>query len=247
MSNSCISFNNAASVFGQRITDYHCHLLPGLDDGSPNLDESIQMALLLAAAGYREVYCTPHMMKGVYEVNNDDVLEAITKLQASLDNENIKIKLLAGREYYLDEYFPQFIKQPLLLEGTNFFMIELSNHGSPAYVKDVLFDLICKGYVPLICHPERCSLLREEVKPPSRWKPHFFMQAGRNEAIQGIIHNSLLEYLCEIGCKFQGNLGSVTGFYGKHVSEIVARFNSMNLYSYAGTDAHSAGMLRGIL
>ena len=139
----------------QRTTDYHCHILPGVDDGPKEKDESIEMARLLAGAGYREVYCTPHLIKGMYEVSNEEVLHGRDKLQRELEKQGIGITLHSGREYYLDEFLLDYISKPLLLEGTTCMMIEIPNNTSVDLVKETLFVIKRRGYTPLIAHPER--------------------------------------------------------------------------------------------
>ena len=105
--------------------DYHCHLLPGLDDGPKEIDESVAMAAALLKAGFRKIYCTPHLMKGCYDADNQAVLSAVIILQKRLTAENIKIEIFPGREYYLDEFLGGYLKHPLTLGKTNYIMIEI--------------------------------------------------------------------------------------------------------------------------
>ncbi|HHE07923.1 MAG TPA: phosphoesterase, partial [Chlorobaculum parvum] len=73
------------------MTDYHCHLLPNIDDGPTTIDESIEMAKLLVNAGYDTVYCTPHLIKGLYEADNKTVKTAVNDLQNALNQEKIAL------------------------------------------------------------------------------------------------------------------------------------------------------------
>ena len=232
----------------QRTTDYHCHILPGVDDGPKEKDESIKMARLLAEAGYREVYCTPHLIKGMYEVSNDEVLQERDKLQHDLEKEGIGIKLLAGREYYLDEFLLDYIIKPLLLEGTTCMMIEIPNNTSVDLVKETLFAVKRRGYTPLIAHPERCFLLETaEQKPPGagRWKRWLSQRSGQNNDTEP--GNELLSYLKQLGCQFQGNLGSINGQYGGRVKASARYYEKTGVYTHAGTDAHSPDAVKNIL
>ena len=232
----------------QRITDYHCHILSGLDDGPKLMDESIQMARLFAEAGYREVYCTPHLIKGMYEFTNEEVLHERDKLQRKLELVGIGIKLLVGREYYLDEFLLDYMNLPLLLEGTTFMMIEIPSNTSVDLVKETLFAVKRRGYIPLIAHPERCFLLElSESEPQSAGKlKRWFLRGGtvNNDAESG---NELLSYLEKIGCQFQGNLGSINGQYGGRVKANAKCFERKRIYTHSGTDAHSPEALRAIL
>ena len=232
----------------QRQIDYHCHILPGLDDGPKREDESIEMARLLAAAGYLEVYCTPHLIKGMFDVSTEAVLHERDKLQQELKREGINIKLLAGREYYLDEFLVDFIRQPLLLEGTTCMMIEIPSRTSVDLVKETLFAVKRSGYTPLIAHPERCSLLSIPVGEQQiavKRKQWF----SRSAAVQSNTEpgNELLPYLQQLGCQFQCNLGSLGGRYGNRVKANAGYFEKNGVYTHSGTDAHSPEAVMAIL
>ena len=87
--------------------DYHCHILPAIDDGAVSIDESIAMAKSLSDFGYKTVCCTPHCIKGYYDITPQKVREATLMLQADLDNADIPLELWPGMEYMLDEYFSE--------------------------------------------------------------------------------------------------------------------------------------------
>ena len=232
----------------RKTTDYHCHILPGVDDGAKNQNESIQMARLFADAGYREVYCTPHLIKGMYEVSNEEVFHERDKLQRELEDEGIGIKLLVGREYYLDEFLFDYINKPLLLEGTTCMMIEIPNNTAVDMVKETIFAVKRRGYTPLIAHPERCFLLETAQREPQsagRWKRWFSRGGAQNNDTESC--NELLRYFIQLGCQFQGNLGSIKGQYGGRVKASARNFENNGVYTHAGTDAHSPDAVKDIL
>lgn len=233
----------------QPVTDYHCHLLPGIDDGSPNTEESLAMASMLAEAGYSRVYCTPHFIKGIYEVSDRDVLQEILKLQKALDDGGIALQLCAGREYYLDEFFFEHLSHPLLMEGTKCLMIEIPDYTPVALVKEVLFKIHCSGYVPLIAHPERCSLidLPAEQQDVRRGILKSWISVAMGQPSQKPSNVTLLHYLLELGCQFQANHGSFTGQFGQHVQAKARRFEHSGIYTHSGTDAHNTRSLQIIL
>lgn len=238
------------SIFRRRgEVDYHCHILPGIDDGAKTLDESLEMARLLEHAGYREVHCTPHLIKGLYDASTDDVLNALCRLQEALDNAGIAIRLRAGREYFLDEFLLDHIRHPLPLEGANCIMIEIPGHLSEDFVKDTLFEVTCKGFIPLIAHPERCRLFESpDSEDPSGSNRLFpWLWSVRKSPSPSISGSNLLGYLRQLGCRFQANLGSFEGQYGSRVKSNALRLENGALYSYAGTDAHSPAGLRALL
>jgi tyrosine-protein phosphatase YwqE len=135
--------------------DWHCHLLPNLDDGAVTLDESIEMARSLADFGYTTVCCTPHCIKGYYDHSAQQIREATLKLQAELDNAEIHLQLRPGMEYMLDECFTQFADDLLPLGDTSLVLCEAPQQAHPEVVQECLELIIEKGFTPLIAHPER--------------------------------------------------------------------------------------------
>ena len=89
--------------------DLHCHLLPGIDDGSPNLETSLAMARIAVADGIRTIACTPHIYPGVYDNTGGSIREEITKLQKALDTYHIPLKLVAGADAHVDAGLPATI------------------------------------------------------------------------------------------------------------------------------------------
>lgn len=229
----------------QNLTDWHCHILPGIDDGPATMDESIEMARGLRLEGYTTVYCTPHLVRGSYDADNAMVTATLAALQAELVHQRIGLRLLPGREYYLDEYLIEYLKDPLPLGDTKYILIEIPNHMPVAFIKETCYRIKCAGFVPMIAHPERCAHFAVQPQKP----------AGNLNRILGLFNgsnaefktqNSKLEepslsgYLKEIGCRFQGNLGSFVGRYGETVRTNAERLRETGLYACFGTDYHSA-------
>lgn len=228
----------------KRVTDYHCHILPGIDDGADTLESALLMARIFQTAGYREIYCTSHFIRGKYEASSAEILDARNQLQAELDREQINIKLLLGREHYLDEFLLDNLRQPLLLEGTNLFLIEIPPFIAIELVKEIMFQVTCRGYLPLIAHPERCSLLELPTQDKNNSK---FWNSWLNQKSPIENEPNLLTYLQDIGCLFQANLGSFHGFYGKHIQNKAKSFEHASIYTHLGTDAHNPDYLKKIL
>ena len=150
--------------------DYHCHLLPGLDDGPASIDESVDMARALATFGFLEVCCTPHCIKGQYEFSPVEVRDAVRRLQARFDLEGIALRLHAGMEYYLDECFAQFAANLLPLGESRVVLCEAPPLAPPGLVADMAGLIVVQGYIPLIAHPERSDVvwqMLEESQEPA--------------------------------------------------------------------------------
>jgi protein-tyrosine phosphatase len=217
--------------------DFHSHILPGLDDGPADIDESIAMAAALHDAGFKTIYGTPHLMKGCFEADNQAVILAASTLQARLHKENIEMEILPGREYYLDEFLDGYLKDPLPLGKTQYIMIEIPNNATAEYVKETCFKVKLGGFIPMIAHPERCRLFAAPQK--STTSRILFFGAERKNSDTNEQEPALIDYLKEIGCAFQGNLGSFDNMYGPDVQQTANYLKKQEVYTHFGTDAHS--------
>ena len=161
------------------------------------------MAAALYKAGFKTIYCTPHAMKGYYDADNKQVLSALSNLRKRLNEENIKLEILSGREYYLDEFLGNYLKHPLPLGKTKYIMIEIPNFASHNLVKETCFRIKCKGFIPMIAHPERCGLFAmHNQQKKSFWG---FTGAKSKSSTSEKKKLELIHYLKDIGCAFQCN------------------------------------------
>lgn len=240
----------------EELTDYHCHLLPGLDDGATDLDAALEMARILATAGFRRIHCTPHAIHGVYDTPPQQVREATTRLQRALDRASIALELCAGMEYYLDAFFLDNLSEPLPLSG-RLILVEIPSRTSEAEeVSALLAQTVNKGFTPLIAHPERCALLapRDLPRQPEGWMERDEDRRGSGafpDVSTPVRLNRLTAALAASGCRFQGNFGSFAGLYGEEVRRHAEIFLAAGLYSCFGSDAHhperlAAYMRRGL-
>lgn len=231
------------------LIDWHCHILPGIDDGAAGLAESLQMAGKLAAAGFTTICCTPHLVKGVYETSAAAIRAGVAQLEEQLRAQSLPLQLLAGAEYYLDEYLLTLLKDPLPLGGTALLLVEIPSQTPPDMAEDICRQILAEGYTPLIAHPERCSLLN--LPPVESGRKNFlaslvatyFTPAAQHKSTNGKLLGSLLE----MGCKFQGNLGSFAGIYGDKVRRRAVDFLAAGLYTHCGSDAHHPDHLEDFL
>lgn len=238
-------------------TDWHCHLLPAVDDGPARIDESVEMAAALQKAGVKKVYCTPHLISGSFEADNKTVKRATAELQAQLNNNHVDLELLPGREYYLDEFLPRYLADPMPLGNTNFILIEIANHMPPEFVKEAFYLIKRRGYVPMIAHPERCRLFDPPEKKTKHWLGELLFRERPNSdyallraqsparstvrtgAPNSEHEGALLSYLRDLGCAFQANLGSFSARYRAHVQKTARWFQDEGFYTHSGTDLHS--------
>jgi protein-tyrosine phosphatase len=237
------------------VIDWHSHILPGIDDGPAEMEQSVAMASALSAAGFTTVYCTPHLMRGCYEAGNNEIRRSIARLQERLDSKNIPLTLLPGREYCLDEYLLDALADPLTLGNSRLVLVEIPAHLTAVMVRQLLYEVVRFGFTPVIAHPERCQLLEPVVRRTGNGSVldafKSLLTGGRNGGMEidppNTTGNSLLDYLRDLGCGFQGNLGSFSGFYGRRVKVAAETLRSMGIYDRYGSDLHAPEQAEVIL
>ena len=97
-------------------TDMHSHLLPGIDDGSPDIATSVELIKALAALGYKKLITTPHVLWEIYPNTSEIITKQCAVVKEAIDREGIDIKFEAAAEYFIDENFENLLKNktPLL-------------------------------------------------------------------------------------------------------------------------------------
>ncbi len=146
--------------------DLHCHLLPGIDDGSPDLETSLEMSRIAVADGIETMACTPHIYPGVYDNTGDGIRQAIGKLQKALDTYRIPLKLVAGADAHVAPELLAKLRSgdAPSLAGSRYFLLEPPHHVAPPRFEDFVFNLLAAGFVPLITHPERLSWIEDHYE-----------------------------------------------------------------------------------
>ena len=99
------------------------------------------MARILSEAGFFEVWCTPHLIKGFYEASSGAVRAAVANLQREIDTAGIPLTLHPGREYHLDEFLPSFLAEPLPI-GERHLLVEPPFYGNPETIPEARFILL---------------------------------------------------------------------------------------------------------
>ncbi|RIE07041.1 tyrosine-protein phosphatase [Candidatus Cryosericum odellii] len=154
------------------VVDIHCHILPGLDDGAPDMPTSVAMARLAAVAGISTVIGTPHWIEDEHETDPAQVRQTAKDLQAELNSRAIPLTILPGNEAFISPDLPDRVKKGDVLtladRGTHL-LLELPYEDLPTYVDDVIFKLQLQGVTPVLAHVERYAYVRSDWHVLDRW------------------------------------------------------------------------------
>jgi len=196
--------------------DMHCHLLPGIDDGVENFDESIDMLKRFAALGYKKVIITPHIMGDFYKNTPEGINTKLQELKKLLIVNNIELELEAAAEYYLDEWFIASLKrsEQLMTFGkiNKYLLFETSYINESSQLFEAIFEMKASGYTPVLAHPERYT----------------YLYSSFNRFID----------LKEKGTLFQLNINSLSGYYSQAAQKFAEKLIDNNMVDFIGSDCH---------
>lgn len=200
--------------------DVHCHLLPGVDDGFSTMEKSLHALKKMSERGVERVVLTPHFMKDYPENDRASITEKFEAYKAEAAKV-CEIELRLGAEYMLDARFPEHFKEGFLtldkkgecvLCETSYLMYEPN-------ISQMLYDVMCAEFQPVIAHPERYEYaVRDNYL---RWKDKRF--------------------------KFQLNLLSLAGAYGSTAKAKAHYLLKEGLYDFVGSDMHGLDNFRRFL
>ena len=140
--------------------DLHSHLIPGIDDGSQSIDQSMDMIEQLVNLGVQKIITTPHIHPR-YPNTAEQIMSGLHTIQKAIKDRSIPVEIEAGAEYFVDELFHKQVadKEPILSFGDRFVLVESAFVNKPVFFENVLFDLKTQGYKPILAHPERYQFL----------------------------------------------------------------------------------------
>ncbi|MBU8757234.1 tyrosine protein phosphatase [Priestia megaterium] len=195
--------------------DIHSHILPGVDDGAPAMEDAVNMARLALDEGITKIIATPHHQNGMYFNKKQDILKRVKELNNVLQRENISLEVLPGQETRIyGSLLDDFEKGDILtLNHTNYLFVELPSGHVPRYTEQLLFEMQLKGLTPIIVHPERNA---EVVKNPEK-----------------------ILKLVKKGALIQLTAGSLTGHFGKRIQKFSIQLIEANCTHFIASDVHN--------
>ena len=197
------------------MVDIHHHLLPGLDDGSPDLATSVRMARLAAEDGITHVVCTPHASH-TFSFQPQVILNKLSALRSALKAESIPLQLVSGCDFHLSY---ENIQDALAdthkytIAGKNYLLVELPDYGISPNLGQTLYQLQVAGMIPILTHPERNATLQKDIGRLADW--------------------------IRAGLLIQVTTSSVVGEMGKTAQRIVEQLLEKRWVHFLATDAHN--------
>jgi len=194
-------------------TDMHSHLIPGIDDGSKTIEESVELIKSLYELGYKKIITTPHIFIDYFNNTPEIIFKESKVLKQALSEAQIPVQLEVAAEYMFDDNFKKkYHSGELLTFGEKYILIELAAFTPPNDFFQIISDLKIDGYNIILAHPERYSYWHYNIE-----------------------HYTSLK---DMGVFFQINLPSLSGFYSPQVRKITEQLIDNNMVEFAGTDLH---------
>ena len=201
-----------SDLIPENYIDIHSHLLPGIDDGSKNINETIMLLEQMNAIGIRNFITTPHIMTNVWDNNQESIQKKLSETKENI-NPNLYNSFNAAAEYMLDSSFLDKIgNENILTLKDNFILVEMSYLNAPLHIYEILFEIQLAGFKPILAHPER----------------YLFYSNNVNE----------YEKLKNAGCLFQLNLLSTVNYYGIKITKNAEYLLANDFIDFVGSDIH---------
>ena len=194
--------------------DIHSHILYGIDDGSKDIENSVNMAREAEKNGITHICCTPHYLEPEYISNYIDNEKRLDELKKRLKEENIDVELRLGNEIFITENTLEDLKEKraINLNDTKYVLVEFPMVNELKCGEKIIDSLILKGFKVIIAHPERYKYVQEN--------PDY-----------------IIPYL-DKGVIFQSNVGSIIGMYGEGARVCLNSLLKRNMIQVLATDAH---------
>ncbi len=196
--------------------DIYSHILPGIDDGSQDMEQTLAMVKIATLDSITAIAATPHVISGVYDNKKEYILSVLQDLNKRLDIENIPVQVLPGAEIRMEPDLPSRQQKGELLtlnDTGRYLLLEFPAAYIPDYTARVMYELQLQGITPIYAHPERNADVNKNPQP-------------------------LLE-LAARGALLQINTGSITGLFGSEVKKTAYKLLKQGEAHVIGSDAHS--------
>jgi len=201
--------------------DIHSHILPNIDDGAKDIEESIELIEALSKLGYKKLIATPHVMNEGYRNSSQKIVRTLETVKRETTKREIDIELAVAAEYYMDDGLDRLIEQnDILTLCGSYILFETSYINPPLNFKETIFQMKLKGHNPLLAHPERYHYIDNSYEILEEWR--------------------------DFGISFQVEINSFTGYYGKAALNIAVWLSQKGWIDFLATDTHSIRHIKAI-
>lgn len=194
--------------------DFHSHILPGVDDGSASIEDTMQLIKEAGNAGFTKIISTSHYVEEQYEYDEATRKQFLEILNSGVKTLGEDMQLYLGSEIYASYNMVELLTEGKAssINNSRYVLFELPMQNEFPNLKNIIYNLCANNYIPIIAHPERYSYVKEDP-------------------------NWLIE-LIELGVLFQANFGSIIGIYGKQAQKTVKQLLKNNMIHFLGSDVH---------
>ena len=195
--------------------DIHCHILPGVDDGARNMEESLWMLNKEYQEGVRHVILTPHFRYDMFEPHMNIVTRQFMQLRrAAMNIGDEGMRLYLGCELHSSMDMVECLKKGrrLTLAGSRYVLVEFSNGDEKNYIEERVRSLLMNGFIPIIAHVERYKATRNDI--------------------------GFLTELKDMGAHIQVNADTISGQDGFGAKTFARKVMKHGLLDFVGSDGH---------
>jgi len=202
--------------------DIHNHILPGIDDGCVDTEQSLNIIKGLNTLGIQNFICTPHIMADVHPNTVSTISKSHSELNVALQREGNKSQIFAAAEHMIDHGIHSLIeKNNLCVMPGGYVLIEMSYLSESKALFQVIQDIQKLGYKPILAHPERYSYFHYNF--------------------------DMYKHIKDAGCLMQLNLLSISRYYGMEVKVAALTMIKSGMYDFVGTDIHHEKHLHALI
>ncbi len=192
--------------------DIHCHILPGIDDGSPDMAHTIEMLRIAREDGIEGIVASPHVISGLYDNTREGIGEAVARVKSTTNG----LALYTGADVHISRDLLENVQRGTLplINDRNYLLLELPTFVLPpmAEIERIIAGLRVRGVTPVITHPERNVAILEDA--------------------------SILQRLLDMGALCQLTAASITGKFGARIQKACFRMIKKRQVHAVATDAH---------
>ncbi len=166
--------------------DLHCHIMPGVDDGAPDLEASCEMGRLAAQSGVERIVATPHCNLPELPQDRELLMRKFDALDKVFQYYKIPVRIAPGSELLVRENLPQILRQGeyISLNGSRYLLVEFFFDDRPERMDFALEEIEDAGLVPVIAHPERYEAVQRDPFLAAHWfKSRYILQVNKGSIL----------------------------------------------------------------